>query len=439
MKSIRIGLSVFMLILTGLAWLNQAGSLAKNSIYCQNAVEEAQRLMEEKLYQKAIASLEGALDIRESPETRYLWRDAYRLAYEDGVVTEKQYISAMETVAELQPDLAENWEQLIGFCLERENYKAAHVYSLDAEEAGVSGEKLAEYQRQADYAYRIRSKIFARVLQSPSGYSTVNDGSGWGILDQNGEWLEECSYDFISPVSDNLSRIVKTGEDLRIVDRRGIVQAFFPEEAENARAIEDGVLPVLCGDGWRYYDSAVSEFIPGSYEDASSFADGIAAVKENGSWKLMDRSGNTVGGAAFEDIKLYGSGEYLHDGIFVAKSGGTYGLYNQKAELTAGITCSDMDVYMGEGIAYQDQSGKWGFLSKKGEVVIEPRFDGAKSFSGGLAAVCMDGQWGFIDSSGELVIDCQFLDTGYFTSGGLCFVSKLKGEYYMINLRFPKG
>lgn len=439
MKSIRIGLSVFMLILTGLAWLIQAGSLAKNSIYCQNAMEEAQNLMEERLYQKAIASLESALDIRESVEMRYMWRDAYMLAYEDGVVTEKQYISAMETVANLQPETVENWEQLIGFCLERENYKAAHTYSLEAEEAGVHGERLEEYQRQACYVYRISSRIFAQVLQSPSGYSAVNDGSKWGILDQDGEWVTECAYDFISPVSDNLSRMTETGGDLRIVDRKEIVQAFFPEEVENARAIEDGVLPVLSGGSWKYYDSAAPGFILESYEDASSFADGIAAVKENGSWKLMDRSGNTVGGTAFEDIKLYGSGEYLHDGIFVAKSGGTYGLYNQKAEFVAGITCSDMDVYMDGGIAYQDQNGKWGFFNKKGEVMIEPRFDGAKSFSNGLAAVCMDGEWGFIDSSGEIVIDCQFLDTGYFTSGGLCFVSKLEGEYYMINLRFPKG
>lgn len=437
MKSIRIGLAIFMIALTGIAWLARAGSFVKAGIYYRNEVEEAQELMDKRLYQKAIVSLENALGVRESADIRDMWRDAYGLAYEDGVVTERHYIDAMAEMAELQPDNAENWEQLIGFCLERENYKAAYLYSEEAEEAGVSGEKLEEYQRRSRYAYRTGGRIFARIMQSPGGYSAVFDGSKWGIVDQDGEWLEECRYDLISPVADSL-KLTGIAENLRIVDNKGIVQAFFPEEAEAVRAIVDGVLPFMSGGSWKYFDSEESGFFSESYEEVSSFAHGIAAVKEGGSWKLIDRNGNAAGDSVFEDIKLYGSGEYLYDGIFVAKSGGFYGLYNQKAELVAAVACIDMDAYYGGDIAYQDQSGKWGFLSKKGEIVIEPRFDGARSFSNGLAAVCMDGKWGFIDISGELAIDCQFLDAGYFTSGGVCFVSKLADEYYMINLRFPE-
>lgn len=438
MKSIRIGLTVFMLVLTGLAWVVQAGSYAKNSMDYKNAVEEAQALMEERLYQKAIASLESALSVTESAETRRIWCDAYQLAYEDGVVTEKQYIGAMETVAELQPDNVENWEQLLGFCLAKENYKAAYIYCQKSEEAGVSGDQLEDYRRRARYAYRIKSKIFVQVLQSPGGYSTVTDGSKWGVLDPDGEWTVDCTYDFISPVTDKLNRLTEAGEDLRILDKKGVVQSFFTDEVEAARAIEDGVLPVQSGGSWKYYDSVASEFILGNYEDAASFADGIAAVKENGSWRLIDKNGNVTGSSLFEDIKLYDSGEYFHDGVFVAKAEGSYGLYNQKGEFVAGIPCTDMDVYIDGGIAYQDQNGTWGFMNKKGEVMIAPQFENAKSFSNGLAAVCMEGQWGFIDQSGKLVIDCQFLDTGYFTSGGVCFVSKLTDEYYMIVLRFPQ-
>ena len=77
-------------------------------------------------------------------------------------------------------------------------------------------------------------------------------------------------------------------------------------------------------------------------------------------------------------------------------------------------------------------------MDKKGKVMIEPQYDEAKSFSNGLAAVCIDGMWGFINEENELVIENRFLDTGYFTSGGVCFVSEVSGEYYMITLRFPE-
>ncbi|MEE8043841.1 MAG: WG repeat-containing protein [Thermodesulfobacteriota bacterium] len=47
---------------------------------------------------------------------------------------------------------------------------------------------------------------------------------------------------------------------------------------------------------------------------------------------------------------------------------------------------------------------KWGFVNKKGEIVIEPQFENAVSFSGGLAIVELGGgKWGYIDKKGKLV------------------------------------
>lgn len=436
MKKIRIVLAVFMLTLVGMAWVSQISKAVQNNNFYRKEMEEAQSLLDVGLYQKAIASLENALSIREAEDVRCKWRDAYSLAFEDGVATKKQYINAMEQVADLQPDNVDNWEKLLAFCLEAEDYKSAHAYLKKAEEIGVTSEKLKEYQRQIRYSYTIKGRVFVQVLRSPSGYCAVTNGDKWGILDQSGEWKLECTYAFLGPVTDSMVKLMGDGEEYRIVDNKGIVQSIFREPVEEAKAIADSIVPVLYGGRWKYYDSTRSEYILGSYEDVTSFADGIAAVKENGSWKLVDRNGEQVGNTVFEDIKQYSSGEYLYKGFFVAKSGGKYGLYNQKAEVEAEISCNDMDVYFGGDIAYQDQNGKWGFMDRKGNVDIEPKYDEAKSFSNGLAAVRVGEEWGFIDSSGELAIECQFLNAGYFTSGGVCFVSKLEGEYFMIALRF---
>jgi hypothetical protein len=58
--------------------------------------------------------------------------------------------------------------------------------------------------------------------------------------------------------------------------------------------------------------------------------------------------------------------------------------------------------------------GRWGFIDESGVVVIEPRFNGAKPFSEGLAAVVISddentiGRVGYIDKTGQLVIQPQF-------------------------------
>lgn len=55
-----------------------------------------------------------------------------------------------------------------------------------------------------------------------------------------------------------------------------------------------------------------------------------------------------------------------------------------------------------EGLApVQTQSGKWGFINERQDWVIQPRFDDAKEFQGGKAAVRQNGKWGFINKRGE--------------------------------------
>ncbi len=439
MKKIRIGLTIFMFLFAGLAWVAQVNGRVKAQERYRQAVEEAGQLLEAGLFQRALLSLEEALAIREEADIRLLWRDACGAAYAGGVVPKNQYVSAMETVTGLQPDNVENWERLIGFCLENEEYKSAYSYCAQAEDARVSSAMLDEYQRQTRYSLLIRGRVYLQAYSGPEGYSAVTDGIRWGILDPEGEWAVDLAYDFIGPVSGELVKLTGVESEYRVTDKKSMVLSVLDGKPDAARAAREGLLPLQRDGSWQYYDLETSEFIPESYEEAASFAGGVAAVKEDGSWRLIDRSGNQVGASAFQDVKLYGNGEYLYDGFFVAREGGSYGLYNRKGEKAADISGRDMDVYLGEGVAYQGENGMWGYMDKKGRILIEPQFEDARSFSHGLAGVCVDGQWGFINSAGKIVIDCQYLDVGYFTPGGVCLVSELAGEYYMICLRFPDG
>lgn len=55
-----------------------------------------------------------------------------------------------------------------------------------------------------------------------------------------------------------------------------------------------------------------------------------------------------------------------------------------------------------EGLApVQVQGGRWGFINERQEWVIAPRFEDAREFHGGKAAVRQNGKWGFINRRGE--------------------------------------
>lgn len=49
----------------------------------------------------------------------------------------------------------------------------------------------------------------------------------------------------------------------------------------------------------------------------------------------------------------------------------------------------------------QTQGGRWGFINERQDWVIQPRFEDAREFQGGKAAVRQNGKWGFINRHGE--------------------------------------
>ena len=74
---------------------------------------------------------------------------------------------------------------------------------------------------------------------------------------------------------------------------------------------------------------------------------------------------------------------------------------------------------------------KFGYLNKKGEIVIPPIYSQAKSFSQGLASVKDDkSMTGYIDSKGNLKINYQYANGERFNKQGLAIVLAPESEYY---------
>lgn len=437
MKKSNVAICVALIALICVGWVTQIGNLSKTQSAYNDHLEQAEAYQEKSLYQKAIEAYESALAIRETEKVRDLWLDAYRGAYEDGVTTAKKYGSAILTACELYPDNDSYWERLLSFYLETGSYTSAYESYQKCLKAGAGSDALTELSNQIRYSYNQTKKVYMEFIRSPYGGFVVRDTFGWGVVNGAGEAVASCDYLFISPANSEGEMLYVTDKDARLTDEDGVVEAILTEQVTKAGSYGDGLIPVRAEDGtWQYLDCESGEYMEAVYDSASGYCDGIAAVRNGEQWVLIDTDGEEVSKTDFDDVKLHGNGDYVYKDIMIASSDGEYGIYDEKGELQESLDCVDADIYLGGYIAFQDEDGLWGYVDKDGDVVIKPAYQGARSFSNGLAAVSDGTAWGFINEDGDLVIAYQFLEADYFTSGGVCFVSMVSDQYYLIKLRF---
>lgn len=80
-------------------------------------------------------------------------------------------------------------------------------------------------------------------------------------------------------------------------------------------------------------------------------------------------------------------------------------------------------VFYNERAFFQDiKSKKYGFINKKGDIVIEPKYVNVNSFSDSLASVNFgktkdDSEWGYINTEGETIIKGKYTNAKDFSEG----------------------
>jgi hypothetical protein len=210
-------------------------------------------------------------------------------------------------------------------------------------------------------------------------YSSIT--GKYGYLDEDGVVIINPNFDFASDFANNLAR-------------------------------------VRVGELFGYIDSSGAFVIIPRFKTAGTFLDGLALASEEGVYENPD--GSKGGRYGYIDTA----------GQFVIPS---------RLQFTPDMLRSDVSYDLGkgpffsEGVAPFIELSKWGFITKTGEVVIEPKYDEVEPFSEGFAVVRIGSSWKtksyHIDHSGKFLNAWAAGWLGSFREGLATFTSGNRSDY----------
>ena len=183
----------------------------------------------------------------------------------------------------------------------------------------------------------------------------------------------------------------------------GIITDTFIKNIQKYKefgSFHDGLARVGRNGKYGYMNIKGEEIIPCSYTDADDFSNGIARVRIDGKTKYIDVNGNVVPSPNTQ----------------------SNGVENFKSS---------------NGLTIKVVNGKYGYADTSGKIVIPCKYDGAKPFRNGYAAVeqldYIDGapvmtvdyypKWGLIDEKGKVIIPFNY-DFRYYDDKNIPFFSE---------------
>lgn len=424
MKLTNIIVIVVLVLLCAFGWMALASDNISQKAEFETFIAQAEDCIERGLYQRAIENYLSALNGKDDEEIYLKIADAYsercKEAPED---TFDGYLKFTKKALDAFPGNRTLVKHLVSLCVNEEqgtaDYRTLYPYLKKAVSNGCDDEATLDLYVRTRYAYSLRGNFFQAVVDAGAGSYSVLTEHGWNIYEVSGGYRLASNWDYVGPCDSNGVTVI-TGEDSQLFDVSSfMVLGKFRESVTDAGIYAEGLIPVQVDGKYGYYND-YADYQFGSFDYAGTFQNGLAAVETGGKWMLVNAEGETDRDD-FERIVTDLSDRYLVNDVIMVKEDGDYVIYNAKWERQASLDCDEVDILSKDGIVAFRSGSKWGFADMASNIVIEPEYINARSFSNGLAAVQnSDGLWGFINRENRLVIDCTFTDVGYMSSEGIC-------------------
>jgi hypothetical protein len=219
-----------------------------------------------------------------------------------------------------------------------------------------------------------------------NGFAAISTGK-YGYIDKKGKltiYSKNNEWWPISPFSEGFAFIkyisgVRNG-NVHLIDEKGVIQSKEPLTNNRlwipCQPFSNGLAALQKNGLWGFIDHSGAFVIEPEYENVRPFSEGYAAVqtldKQSG---YIDTKGNWVVNASYEQAYPFS------DGLAPVRLEDSWGYVNASGEVVIKAIYAKAG-HFSEGVApaafpEKFSQEKWGLIDKKGNWVVEPRYDNA--------------------------------------------------------------
>ena len=264
-----------------------------------------------------------------------------------------------------------------------------------------------------------------------SGYIVKTPDSKYGIVDYSKAQVLENKYDQIKKVYGNDLYVVEENGQTKVVEKGGneIISSGIEDVAEILTNKENGIIFINSGK-YGVMNLSGEITIPAEYDDLKETTNGTLIAKKDNMYGIIDLAQEEKIPLTYNNITYNEKGDIyiaekddintvLIDGTFQERLNGILlDLNDEEGYISIKIgddtkyynfrfeEKTSQEIYTSNTIYLSKKDGKYGFVDKDGNQVVDYIYDDAtEQNSKGFAAVKKDGKWGSINCNGQ--VSCE--------------------------------
>ena len=282
------------------------------------------------------------------------------------------------------------------------------------------------------------------VLEYSEGKAVVIRNDSVGIIDLKGKLTILSEINILYGFIDGLSPAVTRDSVPCYVNAMGKIVQKFPNYKEVYHFDKSDYTFFLDkNDKYGLLNKSFKEIILAKYNHTSSYNNGLFIVELDGKWGAVDKDDKIMIPFDYESLQYLDDSGYLQ----ADKKSGEGFIDKTGKELIPFIYYQLSNFHENLAIfSNMQEDGKYGVINRRGEIIVQPQYDGIEHFSNGMAVmnkiVGETSKQGYIDSTGKEVILTQYETARDFTKEGYALVGN-SGDLFFIDKKgqkvaFPK-
>ena len=277
--------------------------------------------------------------------------------------------------------------------------------------------------------------------EDTTNYLVQNEEGKYGIISNSNQVILEPNYDEIKDVYTTNYYVVKQGEAEKLIGKDGadVLTTGFDEITGILKNEENGVI-FKQGEKYGIMNMSGEVTLNPTYDDLKEAKTGIFIAEQGGKYGIIDLTGAEKLGFTYQSLNYYekadlyvGEDENFNNSIIngnfeVKQTGILIDINEDEGYLQirqddenkyydfSFNEKQESEIFPNRTLFLSKKDGKYGFVDKSGNVVVDYIYDDATSQNNfGYAAVKKDGIWGSIDDKGTVIQEPTYNLDDYLT------------------------